>query len=89
MNDAPKAIYLNNASANDIAKLDGMTANKASAIVEARPFTDWSDLNRVKGLESSEIDTIRSQGAELGDTGSGPIGEPGSGGPPRANQGRA
>jgi hypothetical protein len=82
--------YLNLASQSDLAKVEAI-GDRAEAIVENRPFQDWSDLRRA-GMDMNEINALKSAGVELGAPKEGPIGEPGSGGSggsPGGNLGRA
>ncbi|GAA0869966.1 hypothetical protein GCM10009116_18020 [Brevundimonas basaltis] len=85
-----QTVYLNLASAGDLASIDQI-GEQAATIVEHRPFQDWSDLRRA-GLNQDEINGLKSAGIQLGAPGEGPIGEPGSGGSggsPRGNLGQA
>ena len=85
-----RTVYLNLASASDLAKVPNI-GERAAAIIEKRPFRDWSDLRRA-GMDSDEINAVKSAGVELGMPGEGPIGEPGSGGSggsPGGNLGKA
>jgi competence protein ComEA len=57
-------INLNTASATELAKLPGIGAAKAAAIVEHRakePFTKADDLRKVKGIGDRLYDSIRDQ----------------------------
>ncbi|MGV8928956.1 MAG: hypothetical protein ACOH1E_04355 [Brevundimonas sp.] len=86
----PETVYLNLASAADLEKV-GNIGDRAASLVEQRPFHDWSDLRRA-GLDTDEINAVKSAGVELGAPGEGPIGEPGSGGSggsPGGNLGQA
>ena len=81
-----QTLYLNLATAADLEKVDPI-GDRAAAIVEKRPFHDWSDLRRA-GMDQDAITAVKSAGAP----GEGPIGEPGSGGSggsPRGNLGQA
>lgn len=85
-----QTLYLNLATAADLEKVDPI-GDRAAAIVEKRPFRDWSDLRRA-GMDQDAINAVKSAGIELGAPGEGPIGEPGSGGSggsPRGNLGQA
>ncbi len=78
MRDDRNAVHLNLAPQEDLEALDGVEGH-ATAIVDHRPYKDWSDLRRA-GLSPEAIDRIKASGAELGAPSEGPIGEPGSGG---------
>lgn len=83
-------LYLNLASASDLAN-EAAIGDKAEAIIQHRPYLDWSDLKRAR-LDQGGIDRIKSAGVQLGEPSSGPIGEPGSGGSggtPGGNLGKA
>jgi competence protein ComEA len=57
-------INLNTASATELARLPGIGAAKAAAIVEHRakePFTKADDLRKVKGIGDRLYDTIKDQ----------------------------
>lgn len=85
-----KTVYLNLASAADLASVETIS-DRAATVIENRPYHDWSDLRRA-GMDSDDINAIKSAGVELGAPGQGPIGEPGSGGSggsPGGNLGRA
>lgn len=85
-------VYLNLADRDALCRLEGIDESKAQALIEARPFHDWSDLKRVEGIDQDRINALKSAGADLGAPKSGPIGEPGSGGSgasPGGNIGRA
>ncbi|MBO9501157.1 hypothetical protein [Brevundimonas sp. A19_0] len=85
-----KTLYLNLAPAGDLAGEEAI-GDKADAIIQHRPYHDWSDLKRA-GLDQDAINRIKSAGAELGEPASGPIVEPGSGGSgatPGGNLGKA
>ncbi|WP_340645530.1 helix-hairpin-helix domain-containing protein [Phenylobacterium sp.] len=84
-------ISLNSSTAEELRRLPGLDEANAQAIVETRPFADWSALSRAD-LDQATINGLKSSGAKLGPTGEGPIGEPGSGGSagdPAGNLGRA
>jgi len=85
-----RTVYLNLASAAELSKV-GNIGDRAATIVESRPFHDWSDLRRA-GMDTDEINAVKSAGVELGMPSEGPIGEPGSGGSggsPGGNLGQA
>ncbi|MBU1385400.1 MAG: helix-hairpin-helix domain-containing protein [Alphaproteobacteria bacterium] len=85
-------VYLNLADGDALRRLEGIDEGTARALIEARPFHDWSDLKRVEGVDQDRINALKSAGAELGEPKSGPIGEPGSGGSggsPGGNLGQA
>jgi len=57
-------INLNTASATELARLPGIGAAKAAAIVEHRakePFTKADDLRKVKGIGDRLFDSIKDQ----------------------------
>lgn len=84
-------ISLNDASAAELGDVLGLDAAQAKTIADARPFSDWPDLNRT-GLPQDVVDRLKRSGVRLGDPPSAPIGEPGSGGSggaPGGNLGRA
>ncbi|MBI1407550.1 MAG: hypothetical protein GC145_15675 [Caulobacter sp.] len=89
MTDDRKPLYLNQSTAEDLTRLDGVTSEIAAAIVAGRPYRSWSELERVDGLDNAKIDSLKGAVADLGEPSSGPIGEAGSGGSPGANLGRA
>jgi hypothetical protein len=78
MRDDRNSVHLNLASQEDLEALASVGGH-AAAIVDHRPFRDWSDLRRA-GLFPEEIDRIKASGVGLGAPSEGPIGEPGSGG---------
>lgn len=83
-------VYLNLASAADLASVERI-GDRAATVIENRPYHGWSDLRRA-GMDSDDINAIKSAGVELGAPGQGPIGEAGSGGSggsPGGNLGRA
>ncbi len=58
---AVAALNVNTASAADLAKIPGINASLADAIVKARPFTDEKDLvKKVKGIGKKNIIQFRS-----------------------------
>jgi competence protein ComEA len=62
--DAGGRVNLNTASATELAKLPGIGASKAQAIVDFRakePFTKADDLLKVKGIGDKLYDSIRDQ----------------------------
>lgn len=73
-------IYLNQASAEDLARLPELDDGKAQALVAARPFRSWQDVSLAEGVDQDLVNALKSAGAELGEPSAGPIGEPGSGG---------
>ena len=83
-------LYLNLAPAGELAS-EAAIGDKAEAIIQNRPYHDWSDLKRA-GLDQDAVNRLKSAGVELGEAATGPIGEPGSGGSgatPGGNLGKA
>jgi DNA uptake protein ComE-like DNA-binding protein len=74
-------LYINQSDRDALAANPAIGEERAQAIIEARPFSTWSELKRA-GVDQELINQLRSEGAELGAPSAGPILEPGSGGHP-------
>ena len=74
------ALYLNTATMEDLVSGAGLNQDAAKALLEARPYSSWSDVERLSHLDAEQVNSLRSRGVELGGSSEGPIGEPGSGG---------
>ncbi|MEH6663942.1 MAG: helix-hairpin-helix domain-containing protein [Brevundimonas sp.] len=86
-----ETLYLNSADEEALSAMDGIGPDRARKIIEARPFTRWSEVERLTGLDPDKVTALRGEGVELSPHGEGPIGEPGSGGSadsPAGNLGR-
>ena len=55
---------LNRASETDLAKIPGVGPAAARALVQARPFREWSEVDAVKGVGPARLRTLR-QATEL------------------------
>ncbi|MBA4793304.1 MAG: hypothetical protein H2041_06525 [Phenylobacterium sp.] len=73
-----QTVYLNTSTEEDLRTVAGDA--RARALVEARPFLSWDDVERVDGVDAEAVNAMKSAGAQLGEAPEGPIGEPGSGG---------
>ena len=82
------AVYLNTADPQELSQL-GISSEQAQALIDARPLRQWGDLKRIDGIDQDQINAMKSAGAVLGEPAEGPIGEPGSGGSPADDYGRA
>jgi hypothetical protein len=90
--DSATTVYLNTADLETLSGVRSIGRARAEALIEARPFQDWSDLKRVGSFDQDAINALKSEGVQLGEAASGPINEPGSGGSaksPSGNMGRA
>ncbi len=52
-------VHINTASVDELAKLPGIGAAKAKAIVAARPFKSIEDLKNVKGIKEGVFAKIK------------------------------
>ena len=50
---------LNEASESDLARLPGMGPTVARALVTARPFRSWDEVNAVKGVGPARLRTLQ------------------------------
>jgi len=55
---------LNRASESDLARIPGVGPAAARALVQARPFRDWDEVDTVKGVGPARLWTLR-QATEL------------------------
>lgn len=81
-------IFLNAASGEDLRDLDGVSDAAVDRLLERRPFNDWDEVTRA-GVDGDTVKALKDQGVGLVEPGGSPIGEPGSGGSPGDNMGRA
>jgi hypothetical protein len=79
MPETQPSIFLNHATAELLRSVDGLSQKDVDSLIAGRPYRSWQDVQRV-GLGEDSFKGLRSQGVELGEPSSGPIGEPGSGG---------
>jgi hypothetical protein len=75
-------INLNQSQRADLAGHPAIGEARARAIVEARPFTQWSELSRAIGVDEALIRRLKEEGAELGAPVPGPTLNPGHDWPP-------
>ena len=61
-----RIVDLNTASEQEIADLPMVGADRARALMEARPFKTWDDIERIPGFGQGMIDDLKSGGAQLG-----------------------
>lgn len=59
-------VDLNAASEKEIAELPMVGPERAQAILKARPFQSWEDVERVPGVSLGMVDDLKSGGAQLG-----------------------
>jgi len=55
------ALPLNDAAEEDLARLPGIGREVARALVAARPFHTWEDVDAVRGVGPSRLATLRSR----------------------------
>ncbi len=58
-------VDLNSASQQQLAELPMVRPEKAQAIINSRPFDDWSDLEKIPGFSNGTIDDLKSGGARI------------------------
>ncbi|HLV65129.1 MAG TPA: helix-hairpin-helix domain-containing protein [Polyangiaceae bacterium] len=58
-------VHLNQASEEELAKVEGLGEERARRLIEKRPFLNWDDLKRVEGFEERLIDDLRRAGAQI------------------------
>lgn len=58
-------VNLNAASEKEIAELPMVGPERAQAILKARPFQSWEDVERIPGLSAGMVDDLKSGGAQL------------------------
>lgn len=80
MADRESKVFLNLADEAQLAALSTVTLEEAQALIRARPFRNWPDVQQVDGFDSDRVARLKGDGVELGEPSSGPIGTPGSGG---------
>ena len=56
---------LNTATQEQIASLPMVGAERACALVNARPFRSWEDVARVPGFSTGMVDDLKSGGAAI------------------------
>ena len=59
-------VDLNNASAHELARIGGIGLVLAARIVEHRPFKEWTELEKIEGLNHEMVNDLRGSGAQLG-----------------------
>ena len=59
-------IDLNKAGKDELAQLPMVGPEKAQALIDSRPFRDWSDVEKIPGFSGGMIDDLKSGGARIG-----------------------
>lgn len=63
-------IDINTATEHELSSIRGINKDNARKIVEYRnqngPFSAWDDLNRVPGIQSTILDSLKRQGCTVG-----------------------
>lgn len=59
-------VDLNAASVDELADLPMVGRQRAEAIVKARPFRSWEEVERVEGFSTGMVDDLKSGGAHIG-----------------------
>lgn len=91
MADPKTTVFLNQATAVDLAQLSGISGDGAEALVAGRPYRGWDDVQRT-GINQDTVKQLQRTNVDFGEPSSGPLVEPGSGGSggsPGGNLGRA
>lgn len=61
-----RIVDLNTADETTIADLPMVGPDRAKALIKARPFATWEDVERLPGFGVGMIDDLKSGGAQIG-----------------------
>lgn len=87
--EQPPRLSINQSDRAALAADPAIGEARAQAIIEARPFAQWHELTRARGVDQSLIDRLQGMGVELGAPSQGPARDLGVGAQPTRTIGRA
>ena len=61
-----RIVDLNTAPEEEIADLPMVGPDRARTLCQARPFKNWSDVEKLPGFGAGMIDDLKSGGAQIG-----------------------
>jgi DNA uptake protein ComE-like DNA-binding protein len=60
------SVDLNSASSEEMIVLPALSPNMVETLMRARPFSGWSDIERLPGFGSRAVEALQKGGARLG-----------------------
>lgn len=61
-----RVVDLNTAPEKELADLPMVGPKRARALIEARPFRSWDDVEKIPGFDAGMLDDLKSGGAQIG-----------------------
>ena len=58
---------LNTASEEELAQVPQIGRERASALIEHRPYRSWEDVDKIPGFSRGLVEDIRQSGGTIGD----------------------